>query len=57
MLEAVVLTRGQAWISPEIREMVGIEVDDDHTDFAIFLDEASQVLEEEQPTAQVARCA
>ncbi len=57
MLDTVILTRGQVWMSPEIREMTGLEADDDQIDFAVFLDEASQVLEEKEESFQVARCA
>jgi hypothetical protein len=57
MLDSVILTRGQVWMSPEIRELVGLEADDDEMGFAIFLDEASQVLEEKEESLQIARCA
>jgi hypothetical protein len=57
MLETVVLTRGQVWLSPEIREMVGLDQEDDQMGFAVLLDEALQVIEERESAAQIARCA
>ncbi len=57
MLDSVILTRGQVWISPQIRELVGLEVEDDQIGFAVFLDEASQVLKEKEESLQVASCA
>ncbi len=57
MLDTVVLTRGQVWMSPEIRESVGMDQDDDEVSFEIFFDEARQVLEEKEGLAQIARCA
>lgn len=57
MLETVVLTRGQVWLSPEIREVVGLDQEDAQMGFAVLLDEALQVIEEKADVVQIARCA
>ncbi|HNY39850.1 MAG TPA: hypothetical protein PKJ41_05630 [Bryobacteraceae bacterium] len=57
MLETVILTRGQVWLSPEIREKVGLDLEEDQVSFAVSLDEASQVLEKTESFEPVARCA
>lgn len=42
MLDSVVLTRGQVWMSPEIRKVVGVDLEDDQVGFAVFLEEIAQ---------------
>lgn len=56
MLESVVLTRGQVWLSPEVREMVGLHEADDQVGFAVLLEESSQQIEEKEvlPLSQCA---
>ena len=56
MLDTVVLTRGQVWLSPEIREVVGLDESDDQVGFAVFLEEASQPAEK-QKVESLSRCA
>lgn len=56
MLDTVVLTRGQVWLSPEIREVVGLDEADDQVGFAVFLEEASQENEKDGSTF-LSKCA
>ena len=65
MLDSVILTRGEVWVSPEIRELVGLDKDDAEVGFALLLSEAleSKAGDPDQShggragMAPVARCA
>jgi len=57
MLEAVVISRGQIWVSNEVRESLGFEPDENLASFAICLNEAIEQPEEQREMSQVARCA
>lgn len=48
MFDTVVLTRGQVWLSPEIRELVGLDAADEKAGFAVLLEEAMQPDEKEE---------
>ena len=65
MLDSVILTRGEVWVSPELREMVGLDKEDAQVGFALLLSEALEskpghsghLLDREEEMAEVARCA
>jgi hypothetical protein len=57
MLDSVVLTRGQVWMSPEIRTLVGVDQDEDHVGFAVFLEETLQEPEIKADRREMPKCA
>jgi len=57
MLENVVLTRGQVWMTPEIREVVGFDRNDEQMGFSLLLEEALQATENDTDRAEMAHCA
>lgn len=57
MLDSVVLTRGQVWMSPEIRTVVGLDQDDDQLGFAVFLEETLQGDEMTADQRDMPKCA
>lgn len=57
MLDSVVLTRGQVWMSPEIRQLVGVDQDEDQVGFAVFLDETLQEIENATDRREMPICA
>jgi hypothetical protein len=57
MLDSVVLTRGQVWMSPEIRQLVGVDQDEDQVGFAVFLDETLQDTEKTGDRLEMPKCA
>jgi hypothetical protein len=57
MLDSVVLTRGQVWMSPEIRTLVGVDQDEDHVGFAVFLEETLQETEIKADRREMPKCA
>jgi hypothetical protein len=57
MLDSVVLTRGEVWMSPEIRTLVGVDPDEDQVGFAVFLDEILQDAEMTADRHEMPKCA
>lgn len=57
MLDSVVLTRGEVWMSPEVRKLVGVDVEDDQVGFAIMLDEAVEDIENTMDRHEMPVCA
>ncbi len=65
MLDSVILTRGEVWVSPELRELVGLDKEDAHVGFSLLLSEALEsrtdrpgyLLDPKEEMAGAARCA